>query len=67
MENFDIFTLDLRLKPSRIFENEHVVNEDEEEDQGVENRQIKNDIEWHYKDGIAQNMSKLNKEFNEYR
>ncbi|EGR29938.1 hypothetical protein IMG5_145930 [Ichthyophthirius multifiliis] len=70
VENFDIFTLDLRLKPSKIFESAEYQAElvtEENYTTGVEDRYAKNDFEWNYKDGLVANIGKLNKEFNEYR
>ncbi|EAS02125.2 Dpy-30 motif protein (macronuclear) [Tetrahymena thermophila SB210] len=65
--NFDIFSLDVRLRPSRVFdltaEEEEQQQEDDEQD-GVD--KPPKGPEWHCKEGLIQNIAKLNKEFNDF-
>lgn len=66
---FDVFSLDVRVRPSRVFdalitEGDEDNNDDDED--GVE-KPAKFSFEWHAKEGIVANIAKLNSEFNEFR
>ncbi|EGR27078.1 hypothetical protein IMG5_201950 [Ichthyophthirius multifiliis] len=69
-ENFDVFTVDVRIRPTKAFDQflsqEDEEEENNEEEEGVEKKE-KFKFEWHCKEGLPANIQKLNKQFNDYR
>ena len=58
--HFDELSIDIKVKPSKIFNDER---RDDEEEEAFEKRKF----QWHCEFGIPENIEKLRKEFNEYR
>ncbi len=61
-ENIDIFMLDLRLRPSKVFDK--FEEEEGAEDEENPDAPAKFKFDWHCKEGLVKNIKKLNKEFN---
>ena len=58
--HFAELSIDIKVKPSKIFNDER---KDDEEDEAFEKRKF----QWHCEFGIPENAEKLRREFNEYR
>ena len=58
--HFDELSIDIKVKPSKIFNDER---RDDEEEEAFEKRKF----QWHCEFGIPENIEKLRREFNEYR
>lgn len=76
-QNFDVFMLDVRLRPSRVFEgvagatsNDQDDGDDdtnEEDPAAAAVSRMKAKFDWHTRNGLAASMAKVNREFNDFR
>ncbi|KRX09632.1 P-loop containing nucleoside triphosphate hydrolase [Pseudocohnilembus persalinus] len=68
-ENFDIFNLDLRIRPTKAFAQFEAESEEAGDDEEEENADAppKFKFNWHCKEGITKNILKVCQEFNQFR